>query len=432
MGNKSSSGIKLHDLSEEEGNISTGDLALLYRDDEKLHHYAVFVQHDHSDSLFPLLLIKGKTKPLPLDKYDPALPRHAHAVTATSRIYYGDYCKVSIRRLKLNREISFEEAFKAMDSIEGIPFSPEEVELYKDTSLSPKERSAIMCSMMVVHLYRALGVLEQVPRPTRDLPLVLEGQLPLEEPMYLKVPPVEWGKVDSKDPPPLIKLVDSLISTPSLDKQYLYTDLAPELQTGDLILLAGAESGGALIKFFDGAQFSHSAIIIRSKCTSELFLYEATPNHHNAVDVRTGKVLHGVQVVPFRYKVFSGWYSRVAVRRLVGITDEEREDIYQKLLLFRKQMEGKPYEKNYLELVLAAFNIDQDWLQSLPDYDNLNSLFCSEMVAAAYQKMGVLDDKASPSDFTPNDFSSVRQLKLLKGEFLKEKFFDLTKPPYMG
>lgn len=37
--------------------------------------------------------------------------------------------------------------------------------------------------------------------------------------------------------------------------------IIPKLQTGDLVLFSGATSSGAIIKFFDRAQFSHIGIV---------------------------------------------------------------------------------------------------------------------------------------------------------------------------
>ena len=37
--------------------------------------------------------------------------------------------------------------------------------------------------------------------------------------------------------------------------------ITPKLQTGDLVLFSGATSSGAIIKFFDRAQFSHVGIV---------------------------------------------------------------------------------------------------------------------------------------------------------------------------
>ena len=63
--------------------IRTGDLALLYRRDVPLPHLAIFINHAENDPLFPLLLVKGKTKPLPLEKFEPQKatfhpPHHGH------------------------------------------------------------------------------------------------------------------------------------------------------------------------------------------------------------------------------------------------------------------------------------------------------------------------------------------------------------------
>ncbi|CAI8031565.1 hypothetical protein GBAR_LOCUS17916 [Geodia barretti] len=51
--------------------IQTGDLALLYRREHPVPHVAIFVNHVETDPLFPLLLVKGKTKPLPREKFHP-------------------------------------------------------------------------------------------------------------------------------------------------------------------------------------------------------------------------------------------------------------------------------------------------------------------------------------------------------------------------
>lgn len=40
-----------------------------------------------------------------------------------------------------------------------------------------------------------------------------------------------------------------------------FDDLAPKLQTGDIILFTGATSSGAIIRLFDNAEFSHVGIV---------------------------------------------------------------------------------------------------------------------------------------------------------------------------
>ena len=50
------------------------------------------------------------------------------------------------------------------------------------------------------------------------------------------------------------------------------------------------------------------------------------------VDVNTGSVTQGVELLPLKHKIFSGWYDKVAIRRLVGLCDEERDEMCKKLL----------------------------------------------------------------------------------------------------
>lgn len=40
-----------------------------------------------------------------------------------------------------------------------------------------------------------------------------------------------------------------------------YDDIASTLNTGDIMLFSGVTNSGAVIKIFDGAQFSHVAIV---------------------------------------------------------------------------------------------------------------------------------------------------------------------------
>ena len=50
------------------------------------------------------------------------------------------------------------------------------------------------------------------------------------------------------------------------------------------------------------------------------------------VAVNTGSVTQGVELLPLKHKIFSGWYDKVAIRKLVGLSDEERDELCKKLL----------------------------------------------------------------------------------------------------
>ena len=49
--------------------LGTGDICLLYRKGMEQPHCAMFVRYEDMGDNSPLLLLKGKTKPLPLEKF---------------------------------------------------------------------------------------------------------------------------------------------------------------------------------------------------------------------------------------------------------------------------------------------------------------------------------------------------------------------------
>ena len=49
--------------------------------------------------------------------------------------------------------------------------------------------------------------------------------------------------------------------------------------------------------------------------------------------------------------MFSGWYNHVAIRQLKGVSSETRSKMYRKLLQLKREVQGRPYETNNLELL---------------------------------------------------------------------------------
>ena len=185
-----------------EEKISTGDLAILKRAGEDINHFAIFIQHSQCDPAFPLLLIKGKTKPLP--SFDPNTKRHAHPVTAVTRIFYGDYDMVAVRKLDPEATMSCSDALKIVEEIPSIPFTDDEVAAIEGAE-SAGQRSSILCTFMIAHYYQKMGILQSDPATIR--PNNLEANLTLTQPTYIKLPKVKEGPVAKGDPPFLSKLV---------------------------------------------------------------------------------------------------------------------------------------------------------------------------------------------------------------------------------
>jgi hypothetical protein len=80
---------------------------------------------------------------------------------------------------------------------------------------------------------------------------------------------------------------------------------------------------------------------------------------------------------------------------------------------------GRPYERNRLELFRSVY----DGPLGRNRKEDPTSFFCSELVAEAYQRMGLLPASPSASEYTPRDFSSARRkpLPLLLGATLGDE-----------
>ena len=184
--------------------IQTGDLALLYRREHPVPHVAIFVNHVETDPLFPLLLVKGKTKPLPREKFHPDKPRFIHPITATTRIFYGDYERVAVRYIQTTEAIDVEKAMDAITAVEAIHFSKKEQSAI-EAAETDYQRSLLMSTFMAAYYYKELGIFDGTPDEVTPENFV--EQLPLSDPLYVKLPTVKLGPMAHGDPPFLKQLV---------------------------------------------------------------------------------------------------------------------------------------------------------------------------------------------------------------------------------
>jgi hypothetical protein len=181
------------------------------------------------------------------------------------------------------------------------------------------------------------------------------------------------------------------------------------LQTGDLFLFSGKGFASAGIKWLLGSTWSHVGLVVRPAVHDPRpLLWEATPCR-DLVDVITGRPADGARLVRLdeRLATFPG---DVSVRRLSKRLDADQHSRFADVL---RQLHGLPYEKRWLELLLAVSDrIDLG-------RENLTTLFCSELVAETYQRLGLLDDTdhgGLPSnEYTPRHFSDAHRLSLRQG-----------------
>ena len=188
-----------------------------------------------------------------------------------------------------------------------------------------------------------------------------------------------------------------------------YQDIRNELKTGDILLFSGKGHISEGIKFFTLSKWSHVGVVYRFvdplDPDGSVFCWEST-TLSDIEDADTGKLTRGVQRVELSERIercFAKGYE-ISLRPLSKpLTD----DMVRALNTFRHEVSGTPYEKSKIELIKSAY--DGIFGENKED---LSSLFCSELVAEAYQQMGLLTEAIPSNEFTPKDFSSEKSLSL--------------------
>ena len=196
-------------------------------------------------------------------------------------------------------------------------------------------------------------------------------------------------------------------------KRPQYADVRADLKTGDLVLFAGCGFFARVIRFVLGGKWSHVGMVVRlSELPGRVLLWEST-TLADLPDAETGRAGAGVQLV-FASERLATYAGEFKLRQLDrAVTPEMEAALAQR----RVELAGRPYEQERLDLAHAAF---KGWVGRSRG-ERLNSLFCSELVAEAYQAMGLLPEPphGPPSNtYTPRDFAR-RRAKLLRGYALR-------------
>ncbi|MDH4320991.1 MAG: hypothetical protein OEV73_05765 [Desulfobulbaceae bacterium] len=191
-----------------------------------------------------------------------------------------------------------------------------------------------------------------------------------------------------------------------------YDALRSELKTGDVLLFSGKSGISEGIKFFTLSKWSHVGMVYKFESDLDpkgsIFCWEST-SIGNVADVEAGKLTKGVQRVELSERLercFADDYE-ISVRPL---TKPLTNDMILALNNFRHEVSGRPYEKNKIELIKSAY--DSIFGENKED---LSSLFCSELIAEAFQRMGLLPESTPSNEYTPKDFSSEKRMHLELG-----------------
>ncbi len=201
-----------------------------------------------------------------------------------------------------------------------------------------------------------------------------------------------------------------------------YDSIRPKLDTGDLVFFSGQSTASRSIQLVTRSRWSHIGLVVRISAWDQVLLWESTPVH-DLKDVFSGRESVGVQCV-FLSERLKRYPGGAAFRSL---RVERTEAMLSELRNFRAAMRGRPYETSTMELALSAY--DGPFGRNEED---LSSLFCSELVAEAYQRMGLLDPETPANEYTPADFSASRSrgIQLLRGELGPEIQIECSATPH--
>jgi len=188
-----------------------------------------------------------------------------------------------------------------------------------------------------------------------------------------------------------------------------YSELESQLRTGDVILFSGS-GFSCLVKCLLQTVWTHVALVVREPGSPDLLLFEAT-RKHNLPDVPTGRIGTGTMLVRLRDRLATYEGQLFCVRQLRIKRDVH---FYEKFHTFVAEMHGRPWEQNMLEFINAGY----DGPLGRNYQENLDSVFCSEVTAAAFKKLNILGGEAPSNEYSPNNFTESGYLPLINGASL--------------
>lgn len=184
-------------------------------------------------------------------------------------------------------------------------------------------------------------------------------------------------------------------------------------RTGDIVLFSGRGLASDVIRLATRSHWSHVGMVVELPEYADLLLIEATTLSESA-DVRAKRAVTGVGLVPLATKV-QEYPGDVAWRAWRGAAPSQAQA--RMLARMVRRLHGRPY-RNYL-LALA-----QEVSTAFRRRPDLSGLFCSELVAELYRRLGWLPRTTRPSRYVPGHFATdaltLRSGSLAPPQLLKQ------------
>ena len=181
-----------------------------------------------------------------------------------------------------------------------------------------------------------------------------------------------------------------------------YDEYRTFLQSGDVLLFRGrgvfstAIIFGQLLEGFSlhEARFTHVGLVIVDTFFDQVLSWESTLTTNREGTRVKGR--SGVQASLLRERL-RHYDGQVFVRQLMKpLSPDQLENLGR----FRREVTNRPYEGQYEELFGAVLDKYVDFKP-----EDLSSLFCSEMVAEAHQRCGLLASEIKSNNVAPAEFT---------------------------
>jgi hypothetical protein len=185
-------------------------------------------------------------------------------------------------------------------------------------------------------------------------------------------------------------------------------ELSPRICTGDVFLFHGVGVVSRMIEFLQATPYSHSGVAVRHGAGDEPMILHASAYGVVPDDAAGGAIHNGVQLVSLRDTLAA--YEKVDETCLYRSLEVERtEEMSEMVRTFIEEMDGRQFAK-----VLGPPRWIEGRYLHRPTGDG--SIFCSQMVATLYQRLGLLGDDPPANAYAPKDFSEANTgLALLRG-----------------
>lgn len=188
------------------------------------------------------------------------------------------------------------------------------------------------------------------------------------------------------------------------------SELEDMLEPGDLIVSNGHGISSGVIKFFSWSDWSHIGVVDRRD--GLLCLWESVRLADGAMDLLTeSRTKSGLRLVSLRElaRVHPCNYFGVIKLDWSQCSDPSLQDrAIDALHRFQTLEHEKQYETSTFTLIRLAVDCCFLGRNSL----DLNSFFCSELVAETYKAMGLLPRDFNSSDCLPSDFFDINLMLL--------------------